>query len=84
MLYGTEAACQSLGGRRLEQRVLDEVFAVLEPAALAATAKALDEAESLHAKRLSVFELSLERARFEADRVRRQFDAGEPPRRPNA
>jgi DNA invertase Pin-like site-specific DNA recombinase len=81
MLYGTEAACQSLGGRRLEQRVLDEVFAVLEPAALAATAKALDEAESLHAKRLSVFELSLERARFEADRVRRQFDAVEPENR---
>jgi hypothetical protein len=81
MLYGTEAFCQSLGGRRLEGRVLDEVFAVLEPAALAATAKALDEAESLHAKRLSAFELAVERARFEADRARRQFDAVEPENR---
>ena len=81
MLYGSEAACQSIGGRRLEQRVLGEVFAVLEPGALAATAKALQEAESLHAKRLSVFELSVERARFEADRARRQFDAVEPENR---
>jgi len=81
MLYGSEGFCQSLGGRRLEQRVLDEVFAVLEPAALAATAKALEEAEALHAKRLSAFELAVERARFEADRARRQFDAVEPENR---
>ena len=32
-LYGAEQGCQSLGGRRLEHRVLDEVFAMLEPAA---------------------------------------------------
>jgi DNA invertase Pin-like site-specific DNA recombinase/predicted DNA-binding transcriptional regulator AlpA len=80
-LYGTERMCQSLGGRRLEQRVLDEVFAVLEPAALTATAKALAEAETVHAKRLAVFELAVERARFEADRARRQFDAVEPENR---
>ncbi|MDQ4069214.1 MAG: recombinase family protein, partial [Actinomycetota bacterium] len=30
-LYGSERHCQSLGGRRLEQRVLDEVFTVLAP-----------------------------------------------------
>jgi DNA invertase Pin-like site-specific DNA recombinase len=38
-LYGLQHGCQSLGGRRLEQRVLAEVFAVLEPAALQATAR---------------------------------------------
>jgi DNA invertase Pin-like site-specific DNA recombinase len=80
-LYGTDQHCQSLGGRRLEQRVLDEVFAVLEPAALAATAKALQEAEAQHRQRLAVFELAVERARFEADRARRQFDAVEPENR---
>lgn len=80
-LYGAERHCQSLGGRRLEQRVLDEVFAVLEPAALAATAKALQEAEAQHRQRLAVFELAVERARFEADRARRQFDAVEPENR---
>ena len=80
-LYGNPRHCQSLGGRRLEQRVLDEVFAVLEPAALAATAKALNDADALHRQRLGVFELAVERARFEADRARRQFDAVEPENR---
>src|ERR1019366_9684396 len=80
-LYGTDAMCQSLGGKRLEQRVLDEVFAVLEPAALTATAAALADAESLHARRLEAFELAVERARFDADRARRQFDAIEPENR---
>jgi hypothetical protein len=50
------------------------VFAVLEPAALAATAQALAEAEAHHRARLAAFELAVERARDEADRARRQFD----------
>lgn len=79
-LYGRRS-CQSLGGRRLEQRVCDEMFAVLAPAALAATAKALMEAEAHHAARLKAFELAVERARYEAERAQRQFDAVEPENR---
>jgi hypothetical protein len=81
LLYGTQAVCQSLGGRTLEARVLEEVFAVLEPAALEATSKALAEAESLHQKRLQSFALQVERTRFEAERAQRQFDAVEPENR---
>lgn len=80
-LYGGERGCQSLGGRRLEERVLEEIFAILEPAALSATAKALAEAEQCHAARLRSFELTVERARFEAERARRQFDGVEPENR---
>ena len=80
-LYGGERGCQSLGGRRLENRVLDEVFAMLEPASLVATAKALAEAEANHRRHVAVFELAVERARFEAERARRQFDAVEPENR---
>lgn len=80
-LYAGERTCQSLGGRRLEQRVCDELFAVLEPASLTATAQALAEADTRHAQRLKAFELTVERARFEADRARRQFDAVEPENR---
>ncbi len=80
-LYGLQHGCQSLGGRRLEQRVLAEVFAVLEPACLQATAAALAEADAHHAARLRAFELAVERARFEADRARRQFDQVEPENR---
>lgn len=81
MLYGTETACQSLGGRSLERRVLEEVFTVLKPAALEATAKALAEADRLHRQRLQAFTLQIERARFEAERAQRQFDAVEPENR---
>jgi DNA invertase Pin-like site-specific DNA recombinase len=81
VLYGGEHGCQSLGGKRLENRVLEEVFAVLEPAALAATAKALAEADANHHRHIAAFELAAERARFEADRARRQFDAVEPENR---
>ena len=80
-LYGGERGCQSLGGRRLENRVLEEVFAVLEPAALSATAQALTDAEQAHAATLRTFELTVERARYEADRARRQYDAVEPENR---
>ena len=80
-LYGGEKGCQSLGGRRLEQRVLAEVFAVLAPAALDATVQALRDAEQAHATSLRAFTLAVERARFEADRARRQYDAVEPENR---
>jgi hypothetical protein len=73
--------CQSAGGRELEKAVLAEVFAVLEPAALAATARALAGAEAARAERLKVFELAVERARYEADRARRQYDACDPENR---
>jgi excisionase family DNA binding protein len=80
-LYGGEQACQSLGGRRLENRILEEMFAVLAPAALAATAQALSDAERAHAATLRAFELTVERAGYEADRARRQYDAVEPENR---
>jgi DNA invertase Pin-like site-specific DNA recombinase len=80
-LYGGQKGCQSIGGRRLEQRVLDEVFAVLAPAALAATGRALADAEQAHAATLRAFELAAERARYEAGRARRQYDVVEPENR---
>ncbi len=80
-LYGGEKGCQSIGGRRLEQRVLDEVFTVLAPAALTATGRALADAEQAHAATLKAFEFTAERARYEAGRARRQYDAVEPENR---
>jgi DNA invertase Pin-like site-specific DNA recombinase len=73
--------CQSAGGRELEKAVLAEVFAALEPAAVAATARALAGAETAQAERLKAFELAVERARYQAGRARRQYDACEPENR---
>jgi DNA invertase Pin-like site-specific DNA recombinase len=80
-LYGGQKGCQSIGGRRLEQYVLNEVFTVLAPAALTATGRALAGAEQAHAATLKAFELAAERARYEAGRARRQYDAVEPENR---
>jgi DNA invertase Pin-like site-specific DNA recombinase len=80
-LYGGERTCQSIGGLRLEQAVLAALFKVLEPASLEATAKALAEAEDHYQRNLAVFGLAVERARYEADRARRQYDAVEPENR---
>jgi DNA invertase Pin-like site-specific DNA recombinase/predicted DNA-binding transcriptional regulator AlpA len=80
-LYAGEHMCQSIGGIRLEQTVLAELFTVLEPASLEATAKALAEAEEHHRRHLAVFELAVERARYEAERAGRQHDAVEPENR---
>jgi predicted DNA-binding transcriptional regulator AlpA len=80
-LYGTDRGCQSIGGGRLEKTILEQLFAVLEPASLQATAKALAEADTHHRRRLAAFELAVERARYEADRTCRQYDAVEPENR---
>lgn len=80
-LYGSAQSCQSIGGRALQAPVIDAVFKVLEPATLAATAAALGEVEHRHAQRLRAFELAVERARYEAERARRQYDAVEPENR---
>lgn len=80
-LYGTAHGCQSIGGGRLEKTVLTQLFAILEPASLQATAKALAEADQHYRQRMVAFELAVERARYEADRAHRQYDTVEPENR---
>ena len=52
-----------------------------QPAALTATAQALAEVDAHYRRDLAVFELAVERARYEADRALRQFDNVEPENR---
>ena len=79
-LYGGER-CQSVGGRRIEQVVLDALFEALKPAAIEATLRALEHATADHHARVRSAELELERARIGADRAHRQFDVCEPENR---
>jgi hypothetical protein len=78
---GSSEVCQRIGGGRVDQVVLDAVFGALEPASLLASARALAHAEAEHQQRLGAFEAALERARYEAERARRQFDSVEPENR---
>ena len=76
-LYGTPP-CQSIGGAYLHRAVLDQLFRVLQPASLEATARAMADAEQRHRDQVAAFALALERARFEADRAMRKHDEVEP------
>jgi DNA invertase Pin-like site-specific DNA recombinase len=79
-LYGT-GRCQSVGGRRIEQVVLDEVFEALRPAGIEATLRAIEQGSLEHHARVRSTELELERAQIHAERARRQFGACEPENR---
>ena len=71
-------ACQGAAGRWLHRAVLDQLFQVLEPASLEATARAMADAGQRHRDHMAAFKLALERARFEADRAMLKLDEVEP------
>jgi hypothetical protein len=81
VLHATGRTCQSLGGGRLDQAVAAAFLEAVTPAGVAATAGAVRELHDQHDELLAGQQLALERARFEADRARRQFDACEPEHR---
>jgi Recombinase/Recombinase zinc beta ribbon domain len=78
--YG-EPACQSLAGGRLDAFVAAQVLAVLQPAALelhlAAAADVEQQRRLLHQQ----WQQRLERAAYEAERARRQYQQVEPENR---
>jgi len=78
---GSTQACQRVSGRPIDEVVVGAVFEALEPARLTATAEALAVAEAEHQRGLVAFEAAVERARYEAERAHRQFDAVEPENR---
>ena len=81
VLHATDQTCQSLGGGRLDKAVAAAFLEAVTPAGVAATAGAVRELHDQHDERLAGQRLALERAEFEADRARRQFDACEPEHR---
>lgn len=68
-LHGTDHACQSLGGLRLEKAVASAFLEAVTPAGVRASAQAIDQIEHQHEERLAGQRLAAERAQFEADRA---------------
>ena len=80
-LHGTDSACQSLGGLRLEKAIAARVPGGRHPGR-AARFRGSDRRARAPARRAPAGQrLAVERAEFEADRARRQFDACEPEHR---
>jgi hypothetical protein len=80
-LQAAEHVCQSLGGIRLEGRIVDAFLAALAPASLEATVSALRETERAWQEECHQRELMVEQARYAAERAERQFSRVEPENR---
>jgi DNA invertase Pin-like site-specific DNA recombinase len=73
--------CQGLAGRPLDELVAAQVLAALEPAALELSLAAADDLQQERARLHRVRQQELERACYEAERARRQYDTVEPENR---
>lgn len=73
--------CQSLAGRVVDEEVAHQVLEVIKPAALELSLAVADNLELERAREDKLWRQRLERAQFEADRARRQYDAVEPENR---
>jgi DNA invertase Pin-like site-specific DNA recombinase len=78
--YGAPA-CQSLSGRALDAMVGALMLQVLEPAALEVSLQLAEDLELERAGLHRQWQQRLERARYEVERARRQYDAVEPENR---
>jgi hypothetical protein len=78
--YG-EPLCQNLSGPVLDELVAGRILAAVEPAALEASLAAVAEVERERAELLRHWQLRRERARYDAERAERQYQACEPENR---
>jgi DNA invertase Pin-like site-specific DNA recombinase len=75
------SSCQTVGSLRLDRAVAEAVLRAIRPAGIEAAAALSQRNQVEDVEKRKALELALERARYEANRARRQFDAVEPENR---
>lgn len=75
------ADCLQFGGLRVDQTVSHEVLRVVEPAAVDAAFRAIEELNHESEERIRLLALELRQAEYEADRAFRQYNRTEPENR---
>jgi DNA invertase Pin-like site-specific DNA recombinase len=78
--HGT-TSCISFGGLRIDEAVSNIVLEIISPLGIEAALQAADEFEKKNDEIKRQRELALEEARFESERIRRQYNAVEPENR---
>jgi DNA invertase Pin-like site-specific DNA recombinase len=73
--------CTTAGSLRLDRAVAQSVLAAIQPAGVEAAVKLSESAQLEDDEKRKALELTLERARYEEKRARRQFDAVDPDNR---
>jgi DNA invertase Pin-like site-specific DNA recombinase len=79
--YGTGGSCQHIAGPALDAYVTRQVLDAVAPAALEVSLAAAAQAEAERAMLDKLWRQRLERARYAADRARRQYQLAEPENR---
>jgi hypothetical protein len=75
------SSCLPVGGLRVDPAVTAAVLEALQPAGIQAAFMALDRVETAHDTQRQALELALEKARYEVQRARRQYDRVDPANR---
>jgi hypothetical protein len=73
--------CLTIGSLGVDRAVVGSVLAAIEPVGIEAAIRMSECVHNEDDEKRKALELALQRARFEADRARRQFDAAEPENR---
>jgi DNA invertase Pin-like site-specific DNA recombinase/uncharacterized protein YndB with AHSA1/START domain len=81
IVSGRGVYCLNVGGVQIDRAVVNAFLNALTPAALQATQLAIRQLEANHDAALSQWRLTVERARYEAERAERQYRAVEPENR---
>jgi len=81
IVHGRGVYCLNVGGIQIDQAVVDAFLQAITPAAVDATELALQHLEADQDAALSQWHLAVERARYEAQRAERQYQAIEPENR---
>ena len=76
-----EQKCISFAGRKVDQAVSETVLKALEPAGIEAAILAWKRSQEQEDEKQKALRLALEKARYESDRRRRQYEAVEPENR---
>jgi DNA invertase Pin-like site-specific DNA recombinase len=75
------ASCQSLGARRVEEAVCEQLLEAVQPAGVEAALNALEQLCDQRREKRQSLALAIEQARYEVDRARRQYDMVDPANR---
>jgi hypothetical protein len=80
-IHHADKQCQTVKGNLLEDLVREKVLNVLEPAAIELSIQAADDIQRNRDQLHKNWQQRLERARYEAERAHRQYDAVDPANR---
>jgi DNA invertase Pin-like site-specific DNA recombinase len=74
-------SCFSMGRLKVDQMVVEQMLAAIAPAGIEAALQASEVSAAADQEKRRALELALERARYEAQRARRQYDLADPENR---